>query len=349
MSIDISIVTTTPQIVDTNNENGFGTVTVTPSQAFTYYDGATTISVTTNSQTISVSNGQLDSALTLAPSTGASNNPVVYYIVDIRVNGTYQRLLWAVPETPTSVEFSAVQRLSSGASLDASVAALLTATDPFKQYVLRSDTLDAPVAGAMSDGRGAIPRGDVDNGNKLDPSWLGGTSPSGGLTAADVPVVDAGGYFTGTDVEAVEQEIGATLAGLPTFADVLKSFDYGSIKYAAAASGAIYPSPETIATITLTQTGLYVVFAYASVNVQAAATINVSISLGGLGSNSAVWLLTGMSGYGGTDYWFNSLSIQQVINVTSIASPNITLIAAEGGGTVGEIAYGSLIAIRIGD
>ena len=34
------------------------------------------------------------------------------------------------------------------------------------------------------------------------------------MDADELPVADAGGYFTGTDVEAVEQEIGATLATL---------------------------------------------------------------------------------------------------------------------------------------
>jgi NAD(P)H-dependent flavin oxidoreductase YrpB (nitropropane dioxygenase family) len=33
-------------------------------------------------------------------------------------------------------------------------------------------------------------------------------------TAAEVPITDAGGYFTGTDVEAALQELGASVAAL---------------------------------------------------------------------------------------------------------------------------------------
>ena len=49
---------------------------------------------------------------------------------------------------------------------------------------------------------------------------LYGAAGSGGTDAADVVVDDAGGHFTGADVEAVLQEIGATLATLSGTADV---------------------------------------------------------------------------------------------------------------------------------
>lgn len=43
----------------------------------------------------------------------------------------------------------------------------------------------------------------------------GQSSPTGGTAdAEDIAITDAGGYFTGTDVEAALQEIGADLAGL---------------------------------------------------------------------------------------------------------------------------------------
>lgn len=213
MSIDVVISTSTSQITDTNGVSGFGTITVYPAQPFSYYDGSSTINVTANATTISVQDGKFSSptTLTLAPSKDASNNPETYYIVDIRVNGTFQRILWSIPNTPLTYEFSAVPQIANGTTVDASVTALLNATDPFKQYVLRSDTLTTPVAGTASDGRGYIPRGDTTNGNKLDPSWLGGSGSGGELTAADIPIVDAGGYYTGTDVEAALQEAGADI------------------------------------------------------------------------------------------------------------------------------------------
>jgi hypothetical protein len=47
-----------------------------------------------------------------------------------------------------------------------------------------------------------------------------GSGPAGASAAADVSVADAGGYFTGTDVEAALQELGADVAVLSASADV---------------------------------------------------------------------------------------------------------------------------------
>lgn len=43
----------------------------------------------------------------------------------------------------------------------------------------------------------------------------GGPEPAGGWWAVDVGIVDAGGYYASTDVEAALQEVGADLAALP--------------------------------------------------------------------------------------------------------------------------------------
>ena len=201
MPINISIVTTSPQILDSNGVNGFGSITVTPSQAFTYFDGANTIQVTANSTTIAVENGEFASALTLAPNTGASQSPATtYYVVDLDLNGTSRRELWQLAATPTTLEFTQVSRYSPNVSVVAASA------NPFRQYLLRSDTLDTPVAGTASDGRGFVPRGDANNGNKIPAAWLGGTGPSGELTAADVPIVDAGACYESANVEGALQE-----------------------------------------------------------------------------------------------------------------------------------------------
>jgi hypothetical protein len=201
MPINISVVTTSPQILDSNGVNGFGSITVTPSQAFTYFDGVGTIQVTANSTIVAVENGELASALTLAPNTGANQSPATtYYIVDLDLNGTSRRELWQLANTPTTLEFTEVSRYSPNVSVVAASA------NPFRQYLLRSDTLDLPVAGTASDGRGFVPRGDANNGNKIPAAWLGGTGPSGELTAADVPIVDAGACYESGNVEGALQE-----------------------------------------------------------------------------------------------------------------------------------------------
>ena len=203
MSIDMTIVTTTAQIVDANGVNAFGTVTVTPSQAFTYYDGVSTIQVTNASVQVSVTNGQLDSSLVLAPTTGATQVPEPYYIVDLVANGTEQRFLWTIPAPAATIEFNDVQRIASGNSSDDAVTQLLQATNPFKQYLTRSDTVDAATIGAASDGRGYSPRLDKTTGQLPKDMYSGGT---GGITASDVPIVDSGGYYTATEVEGALQE-----------------------------------------------------------------------------------------------------------------------------------------------
>jgi hypothetical protein len=50
--------------------------------------------------------------------------------------------------------------------------------------------------------------------------WRTGGGGSGAAAAADVSIADAGGYFTGTDVEAALQELGADVAVLSASADV---------------------------------------------------------------------------------------------------------------------------------
>ena len=202
----MTVVTTTPQILDVNGANGFGKVTITPSQAFTYYDGAATISVTNDSTIIGVTNGQLDSSLVLAPTSGASNAPEVYYIVELDLNGTLQTILWSLPSPASTTEFNDVQKIASGTSVDSAVSSLLEASNPFKQYLTRTDTRDTKDAGAVSDGRGAVPRAGVTNGF-IDKSFYtaSGTGDSA-LTAADVPITDAGGIITATEVEAALQE-----------------------------------------------------------------------------------------------------------------------------------------------
>jgi hypothetical protein len=49
-------------------------------------------------------------------------------------------------------------------------------------------------------------------------------------TAANVPIADAGTYFTGTDVEAALQEVGADLAGLPAqYGSFISAAAYGAV------------------------------------------------------------------------------------------------------------------------
>lgn len=204
MTIAMTVVTTSAQILDTNGVNGFGTVTVTPSQAFTYYDGAATISVTNNSIVENVTNGKLDNNLVLSPTSNATNAPEVYYIVDIRVNGTYKRLLWSLPAPASTTEFSDVAVIASGSSVDSAVSALLQAANPFPQYFLRSDSATTLTASAASDGLGLLPRCDPVTGFIPKAFIFGGSSA---VTASDIPIVDAGGIYTATEVEGALQEV----------------------------------------------------------------------------------------------------------------------------------------------
>ncbi|WP_299081608.1 hypothetical protein [uncultured Paraglaciecola sp.] len=212
MTIAMTVVTTTAQILDANGANGFGTVTVAPTQASTYFDGVSTISVTNNAIIENVIDGRLENPLVLSPTSNATNSPEVNYIVDIRVNGTYERILWSLPAPASTTEFSNVARVSSTESVSDEINAILQAANPLPQYVLRSDTATAPVASAASDGKGYIPRCDTANG-KIPTSFITGT---GGITASDIPVVDTGGYFTTDNVEAALQQLGADAATLPS-------------------------------------------------------------------------------------------------------------------------------------
>lgn len=342
MSIDVVISTTTSQIVDTNGANGWGTVSVYPAQAFTYYDGSTTISVTGNATTVTVADGKFSSptTVTLAPSKNASNNPETYYIVDIRVNGTFQRWLWSIPATPLAYEFTTVPRIASGNSTSNTVSELLNASDPFKQYVLRSDALDTPIAGTASDGRGYIPRGDTTNDNKLDPSWLGGSGSGGELTAADIPIVDAGGYYTGTDVEAALQEVGDDLSGVISASGNAKT---------GAGSGTLTGSYSTMATATLTKTGTYLIIVSIPwlIQVSGAVAVDYDFRLQGACSfEIAPAIFYATTGAGGE---YGTTAFHTVQNVASIGTPQINLQGVDNGGDLLTFTNATVTAIRIGD
>lgn len=212
----MTIVTTTPQILDANGMLGFGTVTITPSQAFTYFDGVSTISVTNDSVVIGVTNGQLDSALVLAPTSGATNSPEIYYIVDLLLRGTEKRIRWSLPAPASTTEFNDVAIVPSGTSVNAELQAFLRASNPLPQYLTRTDTVNVktPTVGA-SDGRGLVPRTGKTSGYLDKSFYLNVAGPDdSALTSADVPIVDAGGYFTATQVEGALQEAGASLTAL---------------------------------------------------------------------------------------------------------------------------------------
>lgn len=137
MPILIEFVTTTPQIKDTSNKNGFGQVRIRPSQSFTYFDGVNTITVADVGQTIAVENGQLQSTLQLDPNTGASNLPETYYIVEIDVNGTLVKQFWQIDASsaPGPIEFGNADKLPTSADPDSQVQQLLDAQNPLPEYL----------------------------------------------------------------------------------------------------------------------------------------------------------------------------------------------------------------------
>ena len=174
MTIDIQILTTTAAILDADGRTGVGTIRIRPNQPFQYNDGVTDIQVTDAVVEIAVSGGQLQSALTLAPNTGASNVPSsTYYIVEVDVNTITYTEFWRLSNTPTSLEWGEITRLANQEDAGGDLlTAHIQASNPHRGYLLRSDTVDAAATGTVSDGRGAIPR--------LDPS-------SGKLPASFVP------------------------------------------------------------------------------------------------------------------------------------------------------------------
>lgn len=206
MPILKTIVTTTAQILDPDGAAGFGNVKIRPNSPFEYFDGVSTISVSDATTEITVLSGKLDSTLQLQPNTGATNNPETYYIVDIDVNGTTRTIYWQIDSaTASPIEFSDVAQLPGPDASEAPITAHVQATNPHNQYVLKSDTADAAQTGTASDGRGYIPRLDPTSGQLPKDMYVGGT---GGIEADDVPITDAGGYYTGTEVEAALQEVG---------------------------------------------------------------------------------------------------------------------------------------------
>lgn len=211
-AIVITITTAYAQIFDTNGRNGWGTVVVRPSQAFEYTGTASdTFTVTDAAKTVTVEDGVITkvdgvaaTTLTLSPSDGASNNPVVYYVVDINVNGTTQRKFWVLDyAASTSVAWSSVQQLPSADDQDSAYNQLINDANPLPQYLLKSDTVDAGTAGTASDGRGYVGRLDSSTG-KFPTSMI----PN--ISGTTVSLADAGGYFTTDNAEAALQQIAST-------------------------------------------------------------------------------------------------------------------------------------------
>lgn len=208
MTIDIQILTTTAAILDADGRTGVGTIRIRPNQPFQYNDGVTDIQVTDATVEIAVSGGQLQSALTLAPNTGASNVPTTtYYIVEVDVNTITYTEFWRLSNTPTSLEWGEVTRLANPEDAGGDLlTAHIQASNPHRGYLLRSDTVDAATAGTVSDGRGAVPRLDPATG-KLPTGMI----PSGAtITAATVTLADAAGNFTTDNVEAALAQIAST-------------------------------------------------------------------------------------------------------------------------------------------
>lgn len=210
MSILKTIVTTTVQIVDGDNRPGNGSLTIRPNAPFEYFDGASTIQVSNAAVTIPVVGGKLGATLQLQPNTGASNVPETWYIVDVDINEVPFQLFWQIDSADAAtIEFTDVTQLPTSANINQGLVAHVRAANPHGQYGLRSDMVSVGTIGAASDGLGYIPRVDPVTG-KLDSSlYSGGT---GGITAADVPIVDSGGYYTATEVEAALAEAGSPLS-----------------------------------------------------------------------------------------------------------------------------------------
>lgn len=188
MTIDIQILTTTAAILDADGRTGVGTIRIRPNQPFQYNDGVTDIQVTDAVVEIAVSGGQLQSALTLAPNTGASNVPTsTYYIVEVDVNTITYTEFWRLSNTPTSLEWGEVTRLSNPEDAGGDLlTAHIQASNPHRGYLLRSDTVDAVTAGAVSDGRGPVLRANASDGKIPTNGVAEGSITAGAVTEAKI-------------------------------------------------------------------------------------------------------------------------------------------------------------------
>ena len=147
MPISINIVTTRTQIIDSQGVNGFGQLIIRPSRQFTYNDGTDTITVTDKAVMANVRDGRLIAPLSLAPNMNALNSPVTYYIVNGVLNGgNIQTIYWQLSHdgmnAERTIEFGDVTtQFNFNAGGTTGVQELRQQSNPFPQYVLRSDSV----------------------------------------------------------------------------------------------------------------------------------------------------------------------------------------------------------------
>lgn len=122
-------------------------------------------------------------------------------------------------------------------------------------FLAEVDAVASITGPAGADGVG-VPSGGADgfvlakaSGSDFDTEWV---SPGGAPNAADVPIADAGNYYTGTDVEAALQELGAAADESLTYQDHSNT---GASETVDASAADVHRLVLDSATVTLTLTG----------------------------------------------------------------------------------------------
>lgn len=210
MSIDVTLTTVTDRITNPDGDNAYGWVTLRPNQAFNYNDGVSTVTVSTEAVKIAISDGQLQSALTVHPTKNASHNVETFYVVTYDVDGEQWTEYFEISNTPTTLEWGDITRVLENQDVTDAVNVHEAASDPHSQYLLRSESYEtSPGAGAMSDAKGPAVRALAASG-LLDSSFL---NPAANPTNDDQVVVDDGGLssISGTDLESIITSIDSFL------------------------------------------------------------------------------------------------------------------------------------------
>lgn len=122
-------------------------------------------------------------------------------------------------------------------------------------FLAEVDAVASITGPAGADGVG-VPSGGADgyvlakaSAADFDTAWV---SPGGAPNAADVPIADAGNYYTGTDVEAALQELGAAADESLTYQDHSNT---GASETVDASAADVHRLVLDSATVTLTLTG----------------------------------------------------------------------------------------------
>jgi hypothetical protein len=184
----IDVITSGSIIADADGRPAFGRVTIRPNVSFKYFDGVSTVQVSTNPIIVNIIDGKFNAPLQLAPNVNAQNDPETFYIVDIDANTDASRREYLeVDGTGANpIEWDSIKRLAGpNAGSTTPLDAHINASNPHKQYVKISDSVEVSTPAFDSTNRGPVVRLSGDT-CVLDPDML---------PASESPLDDPDGNF----------------------------------------------------------------------------------------------------------------------------------------------------------